>query len=252
MESITFKTKKELLIIQDGGKKLKEIKEILFLMIKEGISAADLDIRAQYLIRKAGGYPSFKTVPGYNWSICVNVNEGVVHGVPKRNVVFKDGDIVSVDIGFLYKGFHTDTSFSCVVGNGDESTRFFLEAGRKALKRAVDECYPGNRIYDISKAIESELEISGLRPTTHLTGHGIGRNLHEEPMIPCFVGSRQRDDTPEIKAGMALALEVIYLSGEDKLLTGEDGWTISTADGKIAGLFEDTLIVTPKGPLVVT
>lgn len=250
--TIPIKTKEEILLIREGGERLSHIKEALFYMIKEGVSARDVDERAEGLIRKAGGYPSFKMVPGYRWSTCVNVNEGVVHGIPKRDIIFKNGDLVSVDIGLFYKGFHTDTSFSKIVGEGDEFTQHFLEVGKEALKNASKECFPGNRIYDISKAIEDTLKKRNLRPTAHLTGHGVGRSLHEEPLIPGVVGSVERESTPEIKSGMVFALEVIYLSGKDELVVEDDEWTISTADGKIAGLFEDTFVITPKGPLVVT
>ncbi len=250
--SIPIKTREELLLIQEGGKKLSQIKEALFFMVKEGVSALDLEKKAEGLIEKAGGYPSFKMVPGYNWATCININEGVVHGIPRKDVIFKEGDLVSVDIGLFYKGFHTDTSFSKVVGRESNFISSFLKAGEEALCEAVKKCYPGNRIYDISQAIENTLKKRGLKPTAHLTGHGVGKDLHEEPLIPGLVGSARRSDTPEIKAGMVFALEVIYLLGEDKLLTEDDGWTISTADGKISGLFEDTVIVTPKGPVVVT
>lgn len=252
MSNIPIKTKRELLLIQEGGKKLSQIKEALFFMIKEGVSSLDLEKKAEELMEKTGGYPSFKTVPGYNWATCINVNEGVVHGIPKEDIVFKEGDLVSVDLGLYYKGFHTDTSFSKVVGKGSNFVNFFVKAGREALRSAVDKCYPGNRIYDISEAIEKTLKRRGFKPTAHLTGHGVGKDLHEKPLIPGLVGLTKRADTPEIKVGMVFALEVIYLSGKDELLTESDGWTISTADGKISGLFEDTVIVTPKGPVVVT
>lgn len=249
---IPIKTKKELLLIEEGGKKLSQIKEALFYMVKEGISSFDLEKKAEELMKKSGGYPSFKMVPGYNWATCINVNEGIVHGIPKKDVVFKEGDLVSVDLGLFYKGFHTDTSFSKIVGKADDFTDSFLDAGKEALGNAVKKCHPGNRIYDISEAIENTLKKRGFKPTAYLTGHGVGKDLHEEPMIPGVIGMVERSDTSEIKPGMVLALEVIYLSGKDKLLVEDDGWTISTADGKISGLFEDTVIVTPKGPIVVT
>lgn len=249
---ISIKTKSELSIIQEGGKKLSQIKEALFYMVKEGVSSFDLEKKAEELIEKSGGYPSFKMVPGYRWVTCVNVNEGVVHGIPRKDVVFRENDLVSVDLGLFYKGFHTDTSFSKVVGKGNAFLNKFIEAGKEALSNAIDRCYPGNRIYDISEAIENTLKKRGFRPTAHLTGHGVGKDLHEEPMIPGVVGLTKRLDTPQIESGMVFAVEVIYLLGKDELVTEDDGWTISTADGKISGLFEDTVVITPKGPIVVT
>jgi len=249
-EGIPIKSKREIEIMQEGGKRLSEVKHILASRVREGVSAWEIEEEAEKQILKRGGTPSFKTVPGYSWATCINVNEGIVHGIPKKDVIFKKNDLVSVDLGLIYKGFHTDTSFSLVIGKEPLKEKF-LEAGRKALSLAIDNARAGRRIFDISKAIEETLNKAGYRPVRSLFGHGVGRELHEEPQIPGFVYAR-REDTPEIKVGMVLAIEVIYVMGREQLVLEKDGWTISTADGKISALFEESVAVTPQGPLVIT
>lgn len=248
--SIITKTEEEIAIMCEGGKKLAKIKALLKKEIKSGVRASKIDALAEELIRKEGGEPSFKMVPKYKWTTCINVNEGVVHGIPKSSIVFEDGDIVSVDIGMFYKGFHTDTSFSVGLGVGEEYKRFLM-VGEEALARAIEESVPGNRVYDISLAIERVIRAGNYNPIKALVGHGVGRNLHEEPQIPCFVNAA-REEYPVIPEGAVLAIEVMYSLGSGEVQIENDGWTISTRDGKIAALFEDTVAVTKTGPIVLT
>lgn len=250
MDKLTIKTKEEINLMAEGGAKLKEIKKKLAAMVKEGISTMDLENKASQLIEVSGGQASFKMVPGYHWATCVNLNLGVVHGIPSEKVVFKRGDLVSIDIGLFYKGFHTDTAISLGIGLSKEKQKF-LNAGRLALKKAIFQAKAGNRIFDISLAIQETIEEASYTPVYALVGHGVGRNLHEEPSIPGFVqGARER--SPEIVPGMTLAIEIIYAQGKPDVVASEDGWTISTRDGKIAALFEETVAVTRHGPLVLT
>lgn len=248
---IPVKTDEEIRLMVEGGQKLARVKEALRAEVKEGVSAKDLDELAETLIGKEGGYPSFKMVPGYFWSICVNVNEGVVHGIPREEIKFKKGDLVSVDVGMYYKGFHTDTAFTLGIGVDKEISKF-LEVGQRALSLAIKAAKPGERIYDISLAIEKTLKKEGYSPIKALVGHGIGRKLHEEPQIPCFVGRVKRDETPKIPKSAALAIEVMYSLGSGEVVLGEDKWTITTSDAKISGFFEETVIVAQDGALVLT
>lgn len=244
------KTSREIEIMKEGGKKLAEIKRALAQAVDEGVTAAEIEELANDLIEKTGGRASFKMVEGYSWATCINVNEGVVHGIPSKTLVFKKGDIVSVDVGLYYRGFHTDTSFTVGVGVSGAKQRF-LEAGREALYKAISQVRVGKRVYDISFAIQKTLEKRGLSPVRSLVGHGIGKKLHEEPYIPCFVTGK-KEDTPVIPEGAVLAIEVMYTEGLPDLTLAEDGWTIKTKDGKIAGLFEETVAATYGGPLVLT
>lgn len=249
-KGIFIKTDKEIETMKEGGKHLSAIKDDLKNMIKEGVGASEVEKVATELIKKAGGEPSFKMVPEYSWSTCVNVNDGLVHGIPKDRIVFKKGDIVSVDVGIYFKGFHTDTSFSVGIGTNSNKNAF-LEAGRETLSKAIKQALPNNRIYDISEAIEKNLNKHKLTPVRALVGHGIGKELHEEPQVPCFVRG-SRDDSPIIVKGMVLAIEVMYTKGSGKVRLDEDGWTIATRDGKISALFEETIAVGSKRPLVLT
>lgn len=243
------KTKVEIARMVEGGKKLSTIKNVLIKMVGVGVKASAIEEEANRLIKNLGGKASFKSVPGYSWATCVNVNSGVVHGIP-RDIIFQKGDVVSIDIGFYYKGFHTDTSVSVGVELGSRSIRF-LESGKKALKRAIKAAKVGNRIYDISKEIEDSLAESLLFPIKALVGHGIGKNLHEEPHLPCFV-SGDRNLSPLIVENSTFAIEVMYTEGKPGVKVEGDGWTISTRDGKISGLFEETVAVMADGSVVLT
>jgi len=249
-QGITYKTKEELLIMAEAGKKLALVKNSLKNLVKEGANAYQIEELATDMITKLGCKPSFKMVPGYHWSTCVNVNEGLVHGIPKKSLVFKKGDVVSVDVGLFYKGFHSDTSFTSAI-DPDKKIQEFLRVGEAALKKAIEKVVLGNRVFDISKVIENTIEGAGYSTIKALVGHGIGKFLHEEPGIPCFV-SGEAKDSPEIKNGMTIAIEVMYALGEDQVELSEDGWTISMRDGKISALFEETIAATQKGPQVLT
>lgn len=233
----------------EGGKKLSKIKKSLKKVVSVGATAGEIEELAVKLIKEEGGKPSFMMVPNYQWATCVNVNEGLVHGIPKPEIVFKKGDVVSVDIGFFYKGFHTDTSFSLGLEAG--AARKFLASGEDALKKAIDTTKVGNYIFDISKAIEETVLSCGYRPIRALVGHGVGRHLHEGPQIPCFTNGR-REESPRILPGMAFAIEVMYTEGSGEVERGSDGWTISMRDGKMAALYEETVAVTSHGPLILT
>jgi len=229
---------------------LAGIKTDLQKAVKKGVSAYDIEDLACKLIKKTGGEPSFKKVPGYSWATCVNVNDQVVHGIPKKTTIIKKGDVVSVDVGLFYKGFHTDTSFSVGVEAADDVNRF-VKAGERAVAKAIKQCLAGNYIYDLSKAMESVIVGEGYSPVTSLVGHGVGKNLHEEPQIPCFTYGK-REETQQLKEGLVLAIEVMYGQGSGEVVKEEDGWTISTADGKISGLVEETVAIEADGPFVLT
>jgi methionyl aminopeptidase len=251
MNKYSLKTPEELNLMKEGGKKLSLIKKELIKATKAGVSAATIDTLAEKLILESGGKPSFKMVKDYSWSTCINVNEGVVHGVPHKGLIFKEGDLISIDLGMLYKGFHTDTSLSFDL-NGSKEVKSFLNAGREAFDNAIATIEPDNSyVFDISKAIEDTVRKYGYRPILDLTGHGIGRNLHENPYIPCFAEGL-RIESPKIVPGMAIAIEVMYAKGSPSLVKENDGWTIATQDGKIAGFFEETVIVFKEGYEIIT
>lgn len=251
MSKINLKTPEELEIMAEAGKILNKVKLELQQNTRIGKNAKEIDDLAEELILSFGAKPSFKMVKGYSWSTCININSGIVHGIPHKTIVFKKGDLVSIDTGLYYKGFHVDTSISFGL-DVDEDVKKFLSAGKEAFKNAVSTIKPNRSfVYDISKAIEDTVTKYGYMPVLDLTGHGIGKNLHEEPYIPCFTEGL-RVESPKIVPGMAIAVEVMYVAGQPDLIKENDGWTISTRDDKISGLFEDTIIVTEKGYKIIT
>jgi methionyl aminopeptidase len=247
---IKIKSEEEIKLMYEGGQKLARIKKVLKKEIRVGVNAKEIDDLAENLIKEEGGEPSFKMVKGYNWTTCINIGKGVVHGIPKKEIVFQKGDLVSLDTGIFYKGFHTDSSFSITLEPDSELTNF-LKVGENALKNSIKKVIIGNYIYDISKAIEDTLKRSNLNPVRALVGHGVGKDLHEDPQIPCFVFGK-RENSPKIVEGMVLAIEVMYSNGSGDIVLENDGWTISTQDGKISALFEDSIAVTKKGSLLLT
>ena len=232
---ITIKTPQEIKIMAEGGEKLARVKNALKEAVKPEVKASEIEELAVKLIKEEGAEASFKKVPGYSWATCISVNEGLVHGIPVSTLVFKKGDIVSVDVGIYYKGFHTDTSISVGISESPEN-RKFLNVGQETLNKAIKAAVPGNHIYDISKVIEDSVKSAGYTPIKALVGHGVGHELHEDPQIPCFLPGNV-SDSPKIVPGMVLAIEVMYAQGKDSVEIAEDGWTIRMRDGKISGLF---------------
>lgn len=235
----------------DGGHKLALIRNKLVAAVKPGITTAELDKLADKLISQAGGQASFKMVPGYHWATCMNINQAVVHGIPSPQKL-KIGDVVGIDVGLFWKGFHTDTSITVAVGSPTLSIQKFLDTGKKALNKAILLTRPGRRIADLSRGMQQTVETAGFSAVRALTGHGIGRQLHEEPAIPCFVvGSYST--SPKLVPGMVLAIEIMYNQGTSEVVyQNADGWTIATADGKMSGLFEETVVVTKTRPVIIT
>ena len=237
-------------IMAAGGAKLARVKKALASAVKPGVTAWDIEELANKLIEKEGALASFKKVPGYKWATCINVNDGVVHGIPKKTTIFKDGDVVSVDVGIYYKNFHTDTAISIHLGD-ESSKQEFLKAGKEAMLAGIAQTKKGNTIGDISRAIEKALFANNLKPVWALTGHGVGRELHELPYIPCY-NSDEDSQKLVIGTGFVLAVEVMFTTGNGELKQDNDGWTLRTKDGKIAGLWEETVAVTSDGPIVLT
>ncbi len=251
---IYLKNPSEIKKMTQGGKILSEVLDIVLTNIKSGIRLSQLDELAESEIRKRSAFPSFKKVKGYKWSICSCVNEEVVHGIPDDYMI-RNNDIVSIDCGVYYLGFHTDAAWSIRVKencSSNDEVDLFLSTGKKALSEAIKKIQVGNYIYDISSAIEEIVKEAGYSPVRTLVGHGIGKNLHEDPEVPCFTRGK-REKTAEIVPGMVLAVEIIYnKGGSDVIYQGNDGWTIVTKDGKISGLFEATVAATNHGCLVLT
>lgn len=220
--------------------------------IKAGVTGLELDKIAEEEMKSQGAQSSFKTVEGYSFTTCVTVNEQVVHGIPTTRVL-KEGDIVSIDLGALYKGWHTDAAWSVLVkgeeGNNEQSEKKkFLAVGEEALWLGIKQAFDGNRIGDIAEAIQTKVEGLGYSIVRSLVGHGVGKELHEDPEVP---GYGKKGIGMVLKKGMTIAIEVIYNMGKPQVVLDNDGWTIVSADGSLAGLFEMSVIVDKK-PEVLT
>ncbi len=234
-----------------GGAMLGKVRQALFSFTQVGVTPAQIEFKARELIKAEGAELSFTKVPGYRWATCINLNAGIVHGIPTSELPLQDGDLVTVDVGVFYAGYHTDAAFSKVVGTSTPDKDKFLQAGLTGLKRAIDAVKPGNHIGDISEAMETTLQQYGYLATRELTGHGVGRELHEDPMISNVVlGPKEK--TPLIKVGQTLAIEIIYVEGKPALVLEEDGWTISTKDGTLSAVHEETVVVTEDGCSILT
>lgn len=247
---IHIKTPEEINLMREGGKKLGLILEDLLAFSQEGVVLTDVERHANELIDTSGGAASFKTVRGYKWATCLNVNEVVVHGIPTQYVL-KGGDILTIDIGLLYKGFHTDTAGTKIIGSSKKNEEF-LNTGRLALERAIGQAKAGNRIGNISKVVQETIEGAGYSVVKTLVGHGIGRELHEEPQIPNFLKGAIEHTLP-LQEGMTLAIEPIYAMGRGEIVyENTDGWTLATRDRSLTSVFEHTLAITGDGPVVLT
>lgn len=216
-------------------------------LIKVGVSELEVDKAVEEEIYKQGGDLSYKTVPGYKFATCITVNEQVVHGIPTDRK-FESGDLVSVDLAVMYKGWHTDSAWSVLVGKDAEKEKF-LKVGEQALWEGIKQAVDGNRVGDISHSIQTTIEGAGYSVVRSLVGHGVGRSLHEDPEIPGF---GKKSTGTVLKSGMSLAIEVIYTAGSPDVVLEEDGWTFSSSDQSLGGLFEMTVIVGQKEPEVLT
>ena len=248
-------------LLQKGTESLSDA-ELLAVLLGQGTREQDVVSFSRSLLLQFGGLrgvlaqqpASFKKVKGYHWTICACVNDVLVHGIPD-DYVLQDGDVVGIDCGVYYKGFHTDSAWtkrvSVVSQDKLDEVDTFLEVGKTALTKAIAQVKAGNYIYDISKAIQDTVEKGGYQVVRTLVGHGVGRELHEEPEIPGLV-NKERFATPQVASGMTLAVEVIYNMGSGEVvLSDRDGWTIRTKDGRISGLFEATVAVADHGSVVL-
>lgn len=237
--------------MRQGGQIAARVLKETVQFVRPGMSSLEIDRYAEKAIERYGGRPSFKGFEGYPFAVCINVNAGVVHGVPKPSIVIREHDLIKLDLGVFYRGFHTDTATSFVVGRvgSDGGQRRFIEAGRQALMAAIRQCRVGRRLGDVSAKIEEVIEKSGYSVVEELVGHGVGRSLHEDPQVP---GVGRRSTGLIIKEGMVLAIEVIYREKPGSLRLDPDGWTLSTDDARIAGLFEHTVAVGRGGVEVLT
>lgn len=240
---IDIKTKDEIEIMAQGGHILSEVLWEVLGNAKPGISEIELDKLAEELILKKGGEVGFKKVDNYPNAICVSTNDVVVHGLPTRYIL-KEGDVLGIDCGVFYKGFHTDMAQTIRVGDSkDEKVDKFLEVGERAMFEGIKAAKAGNRVGHISKVVQDIVEKeAGYSIVRTLVGHGVGRQLHEDPHVPGFLKGGV-ENTPELKVGMTITVEVIYNMGNHEVTLAEDRWTIKSKDATMSGLFERSIVI---------
>ncbi len=217
--------------------------------IKEGISTKDIEKFIENLIIKMGGIPAFKGYRGYPASACISLNDQVVHGIPSEKVFIKDGDVVSVDVGVIKDGFYGDAAYTYGIGGVSEKIKKLLTVTKESLYKGIEKAIAGNRVGDISAAIQKHVESNGFSVVRAFVGHGIGRSLHEDPQIPNF--GKEKTGV-KLRKGMTIAIEPMVNMGTHEVTILEDGWTAVTKDGSLSAHFEHTIAITDGEPEILT
>lgn len=241
--------KKEIEFIREAGKIVAYAHELLREAIKPGISTFELDEIAYRAIVKHNASPSFKGYGGFPASICASKNDVVVHGIPRKDDILMEGDIISIDIGAEYKGYHGDAAKTHPVGKITEDDARLIRETRESFYKGIEQALVGKRLSDISHAIQSHVEEFGFSVVREFVGHGVGRSLHEDPQIPNY---GPPDRGPRLESGMVLAIEPMINQGTYKVQVLEDGWTVKTIDGKKSSHYEHTIAITDNGPDILT
>ena len=247
--SVTIKSEKEIELMREAGRILAIVHEELKEFVRPGISTMDIDRKGYEIIKSFGCIPSFLHYNGYPASICVSVNDEVVHGIPNKKRILRDGDIVSLDAGVIYKGYHSDAARTWAVGEVNSEAKRLMEVTEQSFYEGMKFAKAGCHLYDISAAIEDYVVANGFSCVRDLVGHGIGRELHEDPQIPNF---HQRRRGPKLVPGMTLAIEPMVNAGVYGVKVLPDGWTVKTLDGKLSAHYENTILITDGDPEILT
>ena len=246
---IQIKSSEEIDLMREAGKIVALTHKLLEDEIKAGISTLKLDKIAEDLIRDKGATPSFKGYDGYPASICVSINNEVVHGIPSKNRIIKESDIVSIDIGACYQGYHGDAARTYGMENVSDEGRRLINVTRESFYEGLKKVKPDNHLHEISAAIQKYVEANGCSVVRDLVGHGIGVNLHEEPQIPNY---KPIGRGPKLQAGMVLAIEPMVNAGRYEVRVLKDNWTIVTLDSSLSAHYENTVLVTKEGYELLT
>lgn len=245
---VNIKSKEELEIMRKVNKLLAGVRETLREMVKPGVTTLELDKKAEAMIREKGAVPAFKGYHGFPSTLCTSINEEVVHGIPS-NRVLQEGDVLGMDMGAILNGFYADTAVTCMVGNVSLAAQKLLKTTEESLYRGIEQAKPGGRLNDIGAAVQKCVEKEGYSVVREFVGHGIGKQLHEDPQVPNYgvAGTGMM-----LKAGMVLAIEPMVNIGGPKVNILDDGWTAVTEDGSLSAHFEHTVAITENGPEILT
>jgi methionyl aminopeptidase len=247
--AIMIKTSQEIEKMRISGKALRQVHNAIAPHVVPGVSTMDLENIAVAKIAELGGIAAFKGYHGFPAALCTSINDEVVHGMPNTKRILKDGDIISIDCGVIIDGFYSDAAVTYGVGKTTPETQRLLDVTLTSLELAIKECQVGGRLGDISAAVQEHCEAAGFGVVRDFVGHGIGRNMHEDPQVPNF-GLRGKG--PRLKAGMVLAIEPMINAGTAEVHVLKDGWTAVTNDGSYSAHFEHTVAITKDGPQVLT
>ncbi len=246
---IVLKSPRELALMRNGGHILADVMDRLREIVQPGMATQEIDEDVEAFIRKRGATPAFKGYRGFPATVCVSINDEVVHGIPSPHRRIKKGDIVGLDLGCIVEGYYADCALTLALGDVPPRVQELLDVTRQSLDIAIDECRPGRRLSDVSHSVQRHVEAHGFGVVRTFVGHGIGRELHEDPQVPNF-GDPGRG--PQLKPGMVLAIEPMVTMGSWEVRILEDRWTAVTVDGSLAAHFEHTIAVTEHGPEVLT
>jgi methionyl aminopeptidase len=246
---VILKSLQEIEKIHRAGLVVADVLQEVRQLVRPGVSTLELDAFVERFIRAAGAKPAFKGYRGYPRTICASVNDQVIHGIPSKDVILKQGDLLSIDVGTVVDGFYGDAAVTVPVGSVAPEAERLMRITEEALALGIAEARPGNRLFDISAAVQQHVEANGFSVVREFVGHGIGRSLHEDPQVP-NVGERGRG--PRLQAGMVLAIEPMVNAGGSKTVVQEDQWTAVTADGSLSAHFEHTIAVLEDGPRILT
>ena len=247
---IQLKSPREIETMAEGGRILAATLDTVRVAVRPGISTGELDHLAEEFIRgHEGALPAFKGLYGFPATLCTSVNSEIVHGIPSRQRVLKEGDILSIDVGVKYRGYYTDAAQTVPVGAVDAATRRLLEITERALRAGIDAAQPGNHVGDIGAAVQRIVESAGFSVVRTLVGHGIGVEPHEDPQVPNYGKPKRRE---ALVPGLCIAIEPMVNAGGPATRTLRDEWTVVTQDGSRSAHFEHTVAITPEGPRVLT
>lgn len=247
--AVTIKSEREIELMREAGRRLALVHEELAKVIRPGISTKEIDRVCEELIRSYGGIPNFLNYQGYPGSVCVSVNEEVVHGIPSDKHIIREGDIVSLDTGLIYQGYHSDAARTHAVGEVSSEAKKLIEVTKQSFFEGIKMAKAGNFLFDISGAIDAFIRPYGYGIVRDLVGHGIGTHLHEEPEIPNFA---QRRRGIRLQPGMTLAVEPMVNLGRADVRWLKDGWTVISADHSLSAHYENTILITEGEPEILT
>ena len=245
---IHLKNKDQIARMRESGRLVADTLDMIEEHVKPGISTGELDAIAEAYLRKHGAIPSFKGYHGFTGTLCVSVNDEVVHGIPNGRVL-KDGDIIAIDVGAVLNGWHGDATRTYAVGKIDPEAQRLMDVCYESLEAGIEAAKPGGKLTDISYAIEQRVVEDGFKVVRNLFGHGIGRQLHEAPSLPHYGPA---GDGPELRPGLVITVEPMIVAGSNKVHTLADGWTIVTDDGSWSAQYEHTIAITDNGPEILT